>query len=555
MVAGGVGARVVVAGLALVAPQLAAVRRWGHVVAAAGLLTALNAAKPVHIDDPAYLLYAGEFAAHPLDPYGFRFGSPVLGRANDLLVPPVLPYWLAAGTAVVGADPALLKLWLFPVAVLLAWALDSLAARAAPSLRAPVVWLGLLSPAVLPGFNLMLDVPVAALGLAAVAAAVRAVERDSLRLAVLAGVVGGLAVQTKYTGAVPCAAAVLWCLLLRRPRLAAAVGVTAAVVAVGWECAVALTQGESHFLVHFRQRQGKPVERALHLVVPLVGHLAGLAPAVAVLGLAALRGHRRAAVAAGVVAVALAVLALAPAGPLAAAADGRALLTWSNVAYALLALVVWPAVAGVCVRLARGGEPGRALDRFLLAWLALEVAGYFALSPFPAARRLVGLVLVLTLAAARLAHREGVSKSVAGWAAAGGAAVGLLVFAADTFDARAGHAAARAAAAAHAPAPGGTYWHLAWWGVSDAADRAGLRPLQLDRELPRPGDLLAVHDRPELRAFMSIQPVFRVELVDAVDAGDRFPLRACTGYYDGRTPLEPARGPRARVLVYRVVGP
>lgn len=71
--------------------------------------------------------------------------------------------------------------------------------------------------------------------------------------------------------------------------------------------------------------------------------------------------------------------------------------------------------------------------------------------------------------------------------------------------------------------------------------------------MPRAGDLLAVHDVPEVLTFMRIQPVFRVELLDTIETGDRLPLRATPGYYDGRTPLESARGPRTRVFVYRVV--
>src|SRR5262249_52368722 len=42
---------------------------------------------------------------------------------------------------------------------------------------------------------------------------------------------------------------------------------------------------------------------------------------------------------------------------------------------------------------------------FLLLWLGLEVAGYFALSPFAATRRVLGVLVVITLLAGRLASR------------------------------------------------------------------------------------------------------------------------------------------------------
>lgn len=528
-------------------PENARGYKWLHVVAAAVVLTALNAAKPVHIDDRSYIVYGSEFAAHPLDPYAFDYGIPLAHPANGMLMPPVVIYWLGLGQALLGDSPAVLKCWLFPFALLLAAAVHVLAGRAAPSLRTPVLWLAVLSPTLLPGFNLMLDLPVAALGVAAVAAAVLATERASFGLVLAAGVLAALAVQTKYTGAVSAAAVGAWFLLHRRPGFAVAASVTAAALVVGWEWFVAQTQGESHFLVQLRQRQGKPVDRALHLVLPLVSQTAGLAPAVALLGWAAL--GRRVLPVAVVVAGAFAALALTDSqAPLLTTSEGKALLTPSNLAYGALALVVWPALVGVCLRLVRGDG----LDRFLVAWLALEVAGYFALSPFPAARRLGDPLLVMTLAAGRLAHHTGVHRRTAAFIAAAGAALALLTFAADYADARAARYAARAAAR-HAQPEGGTYWHFCWWGVGYYAEQEGLRQLQVNREVPRPGDLLAVHDVPEVRQFMRIQPLFRVELLDTIEAGDPFPLRAAPGYYDGRTPLESARGPRTRVLVYRVV--
>lgn len=522
-------------------------RSWLHVAAAALLLTAFNATKPVHIDDRSYVVYGAEFAAHPLDPYAFQYGIPLAHPANGMLMPPVVIYWLGLGQVLLGDSPEVLKCWLFPFALLLAAAVNTLAGRFAPSLRAPVLWLAVLSPTMLPGFNLMLDTPVAALGVAAVAAAVCATERGSLGLALTAGVLAALAVQTKYTGAVSAAAVVAWFAFRRRPLFAAIAGLTAVGLVVGWEWFVAQTQGESHFVIQLRQRQGKPLDRALHLVLPLVSQTAGLAPAVALLGWAALR-RRVVPVASAVIAGALAALALTDSqAALLSNADGKAILTPSNLVYGVLVLVVWPALVGVCMRLMRGDG----LDRFLLAWLVLEVAGFFALSPFPAARRLGDPLLVMTLAAGRLAHRAGVPGRTAAFIAAAGAALAVLTFTADAADARAARDAARLAAR-HTPPAGGTYWHFCWWGVGYYAEQEGLRQLQLNLERPRAGDLIAVHDVPEVRQFMRIQPVFRTELLDTVETGDPFPLRAAPGYYDGRTPLESARDVRTRVFVYRV---
>src|SRR4051812_36231072 len=90
---------------------------WLHIAVTALLLTALNAFKPVHLDDTSYLIYGAEFVAHPLNPYAFEYGTPYAAKANNTLVPPILPYWLGLGTMLLGDNPALLKCWLFPFAL------------------------------------------------------------------------------------------------------------------------------------------------------------------------------------------------------------------------------------------------------------------------------------------------------------------------------------------------------------------------------------------------------------------------------------------------------
>src|SRR5437870_2421714 len=77
-------------------------------------LTLLNAGKPLHMDDEACITYARQFAEHPLNPYDFVHGTPHSGPANQVLMPPVVPYWLGLGARLLGDDPFLWKLWLLP---------------------------------------------------------------------------------------------------------------------------------------------------------------------------------------------------------------------------------------------------------------------------------------------------------------------------------------------------------------------------------------------------------------------------------------------------------
>src|SRR5262249_37123165 len=65
-------------------------------------------------------------------------------------------------------------------------------------------------------------------------------------------------------------------------------------------------------------------------------------------------------------------------------------------------------VVGIIARclLRPGGREDRGETVFLLGWLALEVAAYFPLTPFPAVRRVLGIVVVLTLLVGRYAARN-----------------------------------------------------------------------------------------------------------------------------------------------------
>ena len=530
-------------------------RTWLHVLAAAAILTALNVTKAVHIDDQSYTVYGSEFAAHPRNPYGFEYGSPASHPANQLLLPPVLPYWLGLGITIAGDDPVWLKIWLLPFALLLSGSVAVLAARFAPSIVGPLIWLGVLSPALLPGFNMMLEVPVLALGLVAVAAAVRSVERNSWALAALSGVLGGLAVQTKYTGAVSCAAATAWFVLNGRPGRAALAAGLAAGIAVGWEWYLVSIQGESHFLVGFQQRKSNPFIRAVHIALPLLTQMAGLAAVIALLGHAAAgRSQLRLRAAVIIVLAAVATIGcLETQAALLVSENGKTILAPSHVIYGVLALLVWSAIGGSCLQLAKSNDDRR-MNWFLLVWLILELGGYFALTPYPAARRLTGALVVSTLILGRAAHLRSVDARNAARIAVGGVLYSLLFFAADWVDADAARTAARRAAMSdHAPAPGRTFRHLCWWGVAYYADREGLQPLKANRDMPRPGDLLAVHDIAELRAFTALPLPFRLDLIDTIEVGSDFPFRLVPGYYDGRTPLEGRRGDRCRIFIYRVV--
>jgi Dolichyl-phosphate-mannose-protein mannosyltransferase len=529
---------------------------WLHVALAALVLTSLNALKPVHNDDAIYLRYATEFAAHPLEPYAFSHGIPYTSSANLTLVPPVLPYWLALGIHLLGNDPTLLKWWLLPFAVLLAGSFRFLALRFAPSLAAPLIWLGAVSTTTLPGFDFMLDVPVLALGMTAVSLAIAATERDSWGWCMAAGLVGGLAIQTKYTGIVPCVTMLAWFVLNWRPVKGVVAFAIAIGLAVGWEFLLIRLQGTSHFGVALGQRNSSRLLRMAQLLLPMFSHMAGLAPATALLAWGALGWSRRSLCIAAVgVLLGIAALAASPTDLTQVDPAHKQRLTVALVVYVLMGLFVWSGLIAVCCRLAfAAGESAgaRRVDWLLLFWLAAELGGCFVLSPFPAARRLIGAIAVLTLIAGRAADRRHFSPWGAGAIAAYGVALALLLFVADLRDAEAQVTAAVRMAKEHAPAAGQTVWSVCWTDFGYAAERLGMPPLQLDKRLPRVGDLVALRDDPMIQDALLKCPEMKLTEIDEIVIRDDFPLKVFPNYYAGGVPLRNQDGERCRIRIYRV---
>jgi 4-amino-4-deoxy-L-arabinose transferase-like glycosyltransferase len=192
-------------------------RCWLALAVLACAVVLLNACKALTVDDSVYYLYARHIARQPLDPYGFEL---VPGQqANWVLAPPGFLYWWAGSLRLFGERPFLWKLSLLPFVLLLTVSLAVLARRCARGLEGALVCFVVGSPVILPCLNLMLDVPALALSLAALVLFLKACDRDGALLAILAGLLAGLAVQTKYTGATAPAVMLAYALLHGRARL------------------------------------------------------------------------------------------------------------------------------------------------------------------------------------------------------------------------------------------------------------------------------------------------------------------------------------------------
>lgn len=512
-------------------PAAAALRRRAHIALAALVLVALDAPKPLVVDDAAYVAFARQIVAHPIDPYGFE----IYWRHNpepafDVLAPPLLPYWLAGSIALFGDEPVRWKLALFPFALALAGSLWRLSARFAPGIEAPLVWMALLSPSVLPFLNLMLDIPAAALALLALALFLAACDRASFAQAAAAGLLGGLAMQTKYTAATAVACMLAWGALHGRLRHALLAVAVAGGVFWGWEGLMALRYGESH-LVNAAMELW-PQQRGASPLVAFVWGLGFLmivgavTPAVGVFGLAALGGSARVVGTAAIVVAG--VFALLPLLPGNALPDPE---MWPRLRgprpeallFAALGAATAASVLRAAVRIAtRGRTPA---DLFLVAWLAIELAGFAVLSPFLAARRALGASLACLLLCGRAAvasmgplqARRAVRIPLVL-----GIAQGLLFASADFADAVAVRdAVKRAASRVDALGGGGrrtTVWYVGHWSFQFYAERAGMQPVVKGRSRLHSGDWLVIPkgvSRPWLRVPGASRHPERIEVKSA----------------------------------------
>ncbi len=450
-----------------------------------------------------------------------------------------------------------------------------LAARALATLSSGhemiLTWMVVLSPVFLPSFNLMLDVPAAALILCSIAVFLRAAEQNSLPFSVLAGLIGGIAAQTKYNGLIAPAVMLLYAIIFKKMRL----GLVAALISAGvfllWEGFIVWRAGQSAFLAQSKTYGSVHLmAKYAYLAWPLVTIMGAVAPALVMLALVALRASRR-------IILAYAILAILAYLLLAFVPDRFQVLTrdvrTNEERWTLAKLIfssygiVFLAILGVSIARLTKLNKGifRAIRRwrnfpnewFLVGWLVIEIVVYFGLSPIPAVRRVLGLLVVSTLLVGRLASRTvrgSQGRSLIRRVASAGMVLGLFFYAIDFHDAKVEKVAAEATAQqikdmgmeAHS-------WYVARWGFQYYAERAGMKPVLPDESNFAPGDLLAISD-----GSYFPQPVaehinrYRIEPVKELVFQDRLPLGTMLGFYSTGIPIHHHEGPRRTVRIYRI---
>jgi hypothetical protein len=534
------------------------------------IVTVANVAKPVTVDDTAYVQFARHIAQKPTDPYGFTlfwWSEPEPGM--QILCPPVLPYWLAVGVRIFGEHIGLLKLWMFPFVLLLAWSLRVLLSRFARGTESRALPLLMLSPAVFPAVNLMLDIPAVAFALTAIVLFLRAADKRTWWLAACAGFVAGVAMQTKYSAFVAPAVIAWYGLVHWRVLLACVACVGCVGVFASWELWLQGKYGVSHFAFHAGASSGGGlralITAKLDLLFPLAGYLGCLAGGAGLLAASVLRVSRRVVACVAVVwFLGFCAIATFPRRWTMLDANTSVTTLFWNTSGALWCIAVCCACGVLLIRVRKGVSVRFHRDSlFVVGWLAIEVVAAFVLTPFSAARRVIGITLAISIVAARAASRvprAQKERTPPRWVFALAIVIGTLVTAIDTWDSHAEKTCALQANAAFRDIPpDATVWYVGHWGFQYYCEREGMKPLIAGQSVVREGDFVVLPVYPEDDYFPRPFAGFGVSLprartattVAEFEANDWLSAKTVPNYYGGFDPVTGRDHARLRVRVYR----
>lgn len=550
---------------------------WQTPLLIAVILTLCNAVKPAVVDDTAYLLLARHISQKPLDPYGvelFWYSHPQ--PAMQILAPPVLPYWLALGIRIFGEHLFILKLWLFPFSLLLCFSSQSLLKRFSPKWERTGLWMLVLGAGVLPLFNFMLDIPALAIGVTAIALFVRGSIESRFLLVALAGVLIGLAMQTKYT-TLTIPGIILWYgLLNRRLRYALSAIILSLLTFWSWELFLFQIYGESHFVFHVRDQSGgtSTIAEKAQLFRPLLGHLGGLAVGWMLFigrGVGLSQGFVR------IVAVlvclgwlAVSLIPTADAVLLRDNATGTPKLDLPAIVFytpAIMLMIVLSVTIGM-LGFRPWGHPlgliryGR-VTWFLIGWLTIELLGYFALTPFPAGRRVVPYIFVAGLLACHLVSRITrirPERCPDRWIPVYSVCLGFTLFAIDCWDALPERQLAVHANDVVQQHPHHQTWTQGHWGWQFYCDRAGMKLVVPGRSQLQTGDWLVIPIMPDETGFyrpyhgeakFTVDPG-STEFVMEITWLDGISAQTIPNLYGGNVPILGRKATRLRIAIYRV---
>jgi hypothetical protein len=521
------------------------------------LMNAANLFEPMTVDDVCHQYYAEQVRNAPLAP--FEFVAPWHQKpvaAWTIMVAPVHSYYWAPGIWLFGDSVVLWHLWFLPVQWLFCYSLLLLLRR---WVRRGAGWImaGIaLGPAVLPGLNLMLEVPMLSLGLSSLVVLQRAFDQRSAKLALAAGLLWGLAFQTKYSamGLFPPWFLLAW---LRWRWREWSLGLLAAIATAGGiEALLSWSHGGgSYFMQQLSYTQLRVWSHLCKGMLQHVGLLALPAVLLAMIGMSARRWQFVAVIACYVGAIL--VVGFCP------DTNGASLLQGApdSIAYLVTTVLTWGVLGTMLIKLCCSGlsrlrnwrvHGSCRMRLFLSAWCLCEIISSLVVSPFPAARRVLMVVVAFTVTAAWFAMRRAGSGVALRGVAIGAALLGFAWQGVDMLEGRAWTSAATGTVAyVRKHHENATLYFTGGWGFEFYAPRAGMLPFLAETTRLRQGDIVAVGsiDNREEPWFEADD---RLPMIAELPFGeDGLPWSTQFCYYSGQRPIDSQVGARFTVRLLR----
>ena len=225
-------------------------------------------------------------------------------------------------------------------------------------------------------------------------------------------------------------------------------------------------------------------------------------------------------------------------------------------ALAAVAVPVSVAAVGVFVALLRRGDR---VALFLAGWFAWELIGYFGLTPFGAARRVLSLMTVTVFLCGRLVEIKqltAVDLARLRGTAVFGVSLGLFFGVVDLIDAYPEKTAAEDVAAWVRSQPGGDaeIWFAGHWGFQYYARVNGMKTiLPGDSVVPKGSWVVLPDEKAVPRPVSQTVQINPEELqwMRRMETTLPLPVRTNPPFYGGHTPMVRHHGARVSLRVYR----
>ncbi len=522
------------------------------------IICVINALKPIHIDDTVYIWIARQIVSDPFNPFGFELLWCQWPSFMDLgYIPPVMPYWLAGSLYVFGNDPILIKLSILPFILVFVFAVNLLSKRFSPSIAFPVTVFIAVSPAILPGWNIMLDLPSIAFGLMTIELFIRAVSRDSWKYVIAAGMVAALAVMTKYTALVIPGVMLLYGILNRRLLMGIAAGLIVLGFIISWEFFYVYQYDHTQLLWRIMNGNNKngSSSNVLFLVSTGCITIGALLPFLYAVYIPVRKLDKT------FIKIIIISLIIGLGGYLAAICTNSFEIYFTVFAGLLFSIMLLGVITELILnrdRIKFNIIPAN-IYIFLFGWLIMEITESLLISPFPAVRRLISITIILTFLGFRLLDRKVLPETrcialIGCWLmVAGNIVITALYVTVDQKEADAqATLATQIIKQLRQNGVDGDVWYTGHWGFAYYAEKAGMKAVIPDESILKAGDWLIIPDGVHAQ---------RINIKDAsiiykgyIEVKDQIPLHTISAYYGGLIPIRAKlEESRLRCYIFRVL--